>query len=63
MINVDGVIIGNNRTSLSGNDLNRKYMQPNKNLHPEIYWLKKMAKSIVSNGEKIFLFLDIHAHS
>jgi hypothetical protein len=28
MINVDGVIIGNYRTSMSGNDLNRRYIEP-----------------------------------
>jgi len=30
MLNPDGVIQGNNRCSLSGNDLNRKYMTATK---------------------------------
>ena len=29
MCNVDGVIAGNNRTSLIGKDLNRRYEHPN----------------------------------
>lgn len=40
MINIDGVIHGNNRCSLSGSDLNRKWGNPDKNLHPEIYYTK-----------------------
>ena len=28
MINPDGVLIGNYRTSMSGNDLNRQYLRP-----------------------------------
>lgn len=28
MINPDGVIVGNYRTSLSGNDLNRQFLRP-----------------------------------
>lgn len=28
MINPDGVIVGNYRTSMSGNDLNRQYLKP-----------------------------------
>ena len=41
MINVDGVICGNTRTSLSGCDLNRRWTNPNIILHPEIFILKK----------------------
>ena len=50
MINVDGVIIGNYRTSMSGNDLNRRYSQPNKKLHPEIYAIKTLLHDLV-NGK------------
>ena len=42
MINVDGVICGNSRTSLSGCDLNRRWINPNEFLHPEIYYLKEL---------------------
>jgi murein tripeptide amidase MpaA len=41
MVNPDGVIHGNYRSNLSGSDLNRKWQNPNKFLHPEIYYLKK----------------------
>lgn len=34
MINPDGVIHGNTRTSFSGNDLNRKWNNPDPKLHP-----------------------------
>jgi murein tripeptide amidase MpaA len=40
MLNVDGVVLGNNRTSVSGNDLNRKYKDADELLHPEIFALK-----------------------
>lgn len=37
MVNIDGVIHGNYRTSLAGCDLNRRWKKPKKKLHPEIY--------------------------
>jgi murein tripeptide amidase MpaA len=40
MINADGVVIGNTRSSLFGVDLNRRWREPNSILHPEIYFLK-----------------------
>lgn len=40
MINPDGVTLGNTRCSLVGLDLNRRWSQPNKSIHPEIYFLK-----------------------
>ena len=42
MINTDGVTIGNSRSSLVGVDLNRRWAEPNKSIHPEIYFLKKI---------------------
>ena len=47
MINVDGVIIGNYRTSMSGNDLNRRYHEPNPRLHPEVLAIKGLVNDIV----------------
>jgi murein tripeptide amidase MpaA len=41
MINADGVVIGNSRTSLVGLDLNRRWTQPNPLIHPEVFFLKK----------------------
>jgi len=42
MINPDGVIVGNNRTSFLGRDLNRNYDNPNVMLTPETYYLKNL---------------------
>ncbi len=42
MLNPDGVIVGNYRTSISGNDLNRKYNLPDDKLHPTVCAVKKL---------------------
>ena len=42
MLNPDGVIHGNYRCSLSGKDLNRRWKNPSKNLHPEIFYAKQL---------------------
>ena len=44
MINVDGVINGNYRCSLSGQDLNRRWKNPSKIVHPVIFNIKKMMR-------------------
>ena len=61
MINVDGVICGNSRTSLSGCDLNRRWIIPNEYLHPEIYYLKELIKNF-SKKKKIEYIIDFHGH-
>lgn len=40
MLNPDGVVIGNSRSSLAGLDLNRRWSDPNPIMHPEIYLMK-----------------------
>ena len=40
MINTDGVIIGNYRTSMAGNDLNRRYVKPDFRIHPTVCAIK-----------------------
>lgn len=40
MLNPDGVIVGNFRTSYSGKDLNRQFNNVNKYAFPEIFALK-----------------------
>jgi cytosolic carboxypeptidase protein 2/3 len=52
MINVDGVIVGNYRTSLSGNDLNRRYLEPNRKLHPEVAIIKNLMNDLVTGKYK-----------
>jgi hypothetical protein len=47
MINVDGVIIGNYRTSMVGNDLNRLYVDPDFRLHPEICAIKNLVSDLI----------------
>ena len=40
MLNPDGVIVGNYRCSLSGQDLNRQWIDPRKRLHPIVHATK-----------------------
>jgi len=48
MTNPDGVIAGNYRTSLSGNDLNRTFIAPNERLHPTVCNIKKLVRDIIA---------------
>ena len=41
MLNPDGVVIGNYRTGLSGKDFNREFINPEKLIFPEVYYLKQ----------------------
>ena len=61
MINVDGVICGNSRTSLSGCDLNRRWEKPDEFLHPEIYYLKELIFNFTKNIEVEYI-IDFHGH-
>jgi hypothetical protein len=62
MLNPDGVIYGNYRCSLLGVDLNRRWMNPNKVLHPTIYYTKKLIQAFSEEREVIF-YCDMHGHS
>ena len=62
MCNPDGVIMGNSRTGLSGDDLNRCYLNPSNKLHPEAKLIKDMVEKIVESGTKIYFFIDMHGH-
>lgn len=62
MLNPDGVLYGNYRCSLLGVDLNRRWKKPNKILHPEIYFLKRMIQ-MLSEEKEVSLFCDFHGHS
>lgn len=66
MTNPDGVIIGNYRTSMSGNDLNRQFVSPNTKLHPTVCAIKALVSDITRNAkepEPLTAFIDIHGHS
>ena len=62
MMNPDGVVCGNYRTSLAGCDLNRRWINPNEILHPEIFSAKQMILKF-STQRQIGLILDLHGHS
>ena len=61
MVNVDGVICGNSRTSLAGCDLNRRWVNPNEYLYPEIYFLKELIYNF-SKKNKVEYIIDFHGH-
>jgi murein tripeptide amidase MpaA len=62
MLNPDGVVLGNYRTSLSGQDLNRQWNVATQRLFPEIFYTKQMLnKTLISRP--INFFVDIHGHS
>eukprot|EP00347_Sterkiella_histriomuscorum_P020582 403337255 len=71
MINPDGVIVGNNRTSFLGRDMNRSYDNPNEQLTPETFHLKQLVGKLIKNyqqsrefeGQKIMGIFDIHQHA
>ena len=62
MINIDGVIVGNYRTSLSGMDLNRYWKSPSAIMFPEIKAIKKMARNFMKKRD-VALYCDLHGHS
>ncbi len=62
MLNPDGVIHGNYRSNISGFDLNKRWQNPSKNIHSEIYYLKKMVSNLLEQND-IHLYCDLHGHS
>uniref|UniRef100_A0A663N5J2 tubulin-glutamate carboxypeptidase n=1 Tax=Athene cunicularia TaxID=194338 RepID=A0A663N5J2_ATHCN len=63
MLNPDGVINGNHRCSLSGDDLNRQWLTPTSQLHPTIYHAKGLLYYLRSIGRAPLVFCDYHGHS
>lgn len=62
MLNPDGVVYGNYRCSLAGVDLNRQWINPDKTLHPTIYYTKELLLNL-NLINKVTFFCDIHGHS
>ncbi|NXY84212.1 CBPC3 carboxypeptidase, partial [Alcedo cyanopectus] len=62
MLNPDGVIVGNHRCSLTGQDLNRKYTSNMKRLYPSIWYTRNMIKRVMEE-HGVFLYCDIHGHN
>ena len=64
MLNPDGVVLGNNRCSLQGYDLNRCWGHPTLSKHPSVYQLKKKLKDLVfQRHNEIYVYCDLHGHS
>lgn len=53
MLNVDGVIAGNYRSSMAGADLNRRYLNPDARLHPEICAVKELIGDLTFGRPKL----------
>jgi hypothetical protein len=54
MINVDGVVLGNFRTSMGGKDLNRQFKLRQTYLFPEVESLKALAQRLKKEFKKGF---------
>ncbi|XP_072288957.1 cytosolic carboxypeptidase 1 isoform X2 [Eucyclogobius newberryi] len=63
MLNPDGVVNGNHRCSLSGEDLNRQWQSPNPDLHPTIYHTKSLLQYLAHIQRAPLVFCDYHGHS
>lgn len=63
MLNPDGVVIGNSRSSLAGLDLNRRWSDPNPIMHPEVYFVKQSMKQTEKQCRGISVFADLHGHN
>ena len=61
MMNPDGVLVGNSRTSFAGCDLNRRWENPNEVIHPEIFNAKEMIMKMATQREIAFI-CDFHGH-
>ncbi|KGL76066.1 Cytosolic carboxypeptidase 3, partial [Tinamus guttatus] len=62
MLNPDGVIVGNHRCSLAGQDLNRKYKSNLKEFYPSIWYTRNMIKRVMEERD-IILYCDFHGHN
>ncbi|CAG9859779.1 unnamed protein product [Phyllotreta striolata] len=62
MLNPDGVIVGNNRCSLSAKDLNRQYRTVIRDAYPSIWYTKLMVRRLLEECG-VAMYCDIHAHS
>ena len=51
MLNPDGVVVGNYRTSLAGVDLNRVYKSPDRELFPTIFHTKALLEALREERE------------
>lgn len=62
MLNPDGVVLGNNRCSAKGHDLNRCWNSPSCS-QPAIWHLKNKLSQLAGSGKEILMYCDLHGHS
>lgn len=62
MLNPDGVVVGNTRSSLTGKDLNRQYRTVIRETYPSIWYTKTMIKRLTEECG-VVMYCDMHAHS
>lgn len=62
ILNPDGVVNGYYRCNSVGADLNRRWINPSKLLHPTIYYTKKLIK-MCHQDNQVLLFCDFHGHT
>ena len=62
MMNPDGVINGNYRCSMSGQDLNRRWQSPDKAVYPEVFHAKELLRDLTKERD-VVLYCDVHGHS
>jgi cytosolic carboxypeptidase protein 2/3 len=64
MVNPDGVVLGNFRTSLGGRDLNRMFTSEEGLLIPEVKAIKTLASNLKQEfRSRLTFFIDFHGHS
>ncbi|XP_012141750.1 cytosolic carboxypeptidase 1 isoform X3 [Megachile rotundata] len=64
MLNIEGVVNGCNRYGLTNEDLNRRWSNPNRTLHPVIYHTKGLMEYCTRVLQRPpHVFVDYHGHS
>ncbi|KAJ1484456.1 hypothetical protein T484DRAFT_1797007, partial [Baffinella frigidus] len=62
MLNPDGVINGHYRVALSGHDLNRMWVKPDREKHATVWHLKEFLMKLCETNRPL-LYIDVHGHS
>ena len=63
MLNPDGVVGGNYRTSFSGRDLNRQFNDLGNFMYPEIQGVVSLVRRLKKQKRRVEFFFDFHSHS
>lgn len=61
MLNIEGVVHGNQRTNLAGYDLNRRWAEPSPYITPVIFTAKNLMR-VIEKERKIVMACDMHGH-